>query len=117
MKIFYVMGMEDIAIVCLCAFVIFVGVAITRVGIYGEHLGRFKCVSYVQKHAERPRRHHRWLTAGMGIVLVLLGLAFLIFEWVLLHMKVWAKFNVATRWEVSTRCDWLTDFSGWRGRG
>jgi hypothetical protein len=53
----------------------------------------------------------------MGIVLVLLGLAFLIFEWVLLHMKVWAKFNVATRWEVSTRCDWLTDFSGWRGRG
>jgi hypothetical protein len=55
------------------AFVILLGVAITRVGLYGEHLGRFKFVSYVKKYAEQPSPHHRYITAGIGIVSILLA--------------------------------------------
>ncbi len=62
----YSVWMEGMGSVCLSAFLIFVGIAITRVGLYGENLGRFKLVSYVRRYAERPRRHHRYITAGMG---------------------------------------------------
>lgn len=79
--------MVDIIIYLSSAFVIFLGVAITRVGLYGEHLGRFKLVSYVKKYAEQPRKHHRYITAGGGIVFVLLGLALLIFQFVFLHLR------------------------------
>jgi hypothetical protein len=69
------------------AFLILIGIAITRVGLYGEHLGRFRLVSYVRKHAEQPRRRHRYITAGMGIVSVLLGLTFLVIQFAFLHPR------------------------------
>jgi uncharacterized membrane protein HdeD (DUF308 family) len=69
------------------AFVILMGIAITRVGLHGKHLGRLTLVSNVKKHPEPPRRHHRLITAGVGITYVLLGLAILIFQFVLLPLK------------------------------
>jgi hypothetical protein len=83
----YSIWIEGMGIVCLGALVVFLGIAITRVGLYGEYLGRFKLVSHVQKYAERPRRHHRYITAGMGVVFVLLGIVLLIFHFVLLHLR------------------------------
>jgi hypothetical protein len=67
----------------LCAFVIFLGVAITRVGLYGQHLGGLRLVSNVKKYAGAPRWQHRCMTAGCGIVMILLGAAGLIILFVL----------------------------------
>ena len=85
MRLPHAISMEDIVICCLCGFVILLGLAITRVGLYGEHLGGFKLVSYVKKHVERPRWHHRFVTMGIGIASILLGVALLVFFW--LHVK------------------------------
>ncbi len=87
MKLLYLMRMEDIAFVSVCLLVMFISVAIIRVGLYGEHLGRFKFVSFEQKYAERPTRRHRCVTAGMGLTFFLVGVAMLVFEFILLHMK------------------------------
>jgi hypothetical protein len=79
--------MVEIAFYLVGAFLIFLGIAITRVGLYGEHLGRLKLVSYVKKYPEQPSPHHRYITAGGGIVVILLGLGFVIFQFVFLNQK------------------------------
>jgi hypothetical protein len=79
--------MVEIILYLGSAFVILLGIAVTRVGLYGEHLGRFKLVSYVKKYAEQPSSHHRYITVGIGMVSILLGLGFLIFQFVFLHQR------------------------------
>ncbi len=82
-------GMEasDIVVICFGAFTIFIGAAIVRVGINGKYLGRLRLVSNVEKYREQPRRYHRCITAGGGILFILLGAASVIAEFFLLHMK------------------------------
>ena len=74
--------MGDLLIVAGSAFIILMGVLITRVGLYGEHLDRLKFVSYVKKSSEAPRLRHRYITAGLGVGIVLTGLALLILQFV-----------------------------------
>jgi hypothetical protein len=69
------------------AFLILLGVAIMKVGVQGERLGAFKLVSHVQRYPGPPRRHHRYVTVGIGILSVLVGLAFLIFQFTILRRR------------------------------
>jgi hypothetical protein len=87
MRLIYTMGTEDVAMACLYVFVIFIGAAIARVGLYGEHLGRFKLVSSVRKDPDQPSVFHRCVTVGIGIVASLSGVALLIFQFIVLNMK------------------------------
>jgi hypothetical protein len=87
MKLIHFMRVEDIVVLLVCAFVILIGVAILRVGLYGKYLGRLRLVSYVQKHAQQPSWRHRCITAGLGVVFVLLGVALLVLHLVFLHAK------------------------------
>jgi UDP-N-acetylmuramyl pentapeptide phosphotransferase/UDP-N-acetylglucosamine-1-phosphate transferase len=52
------------------------GSLIVRVAWRGEHLGRFRLVSYVRVHEGVPRRHHRVVTAAIGGMSLLIGLTF-----------------------------------------
>jgi hypothetical protein len=72
--------METLAVASLSAFVIFLGIACIRVALTGQHLGTAKLVSYVKKHPEEPRLYHRRITAGVGAVLVLIGVGFLVLQ-------------------------------------
>jgi hypothetical protein len=65
---------ETLVIVCLAGLTIFLGVALIRVGMIGPFLGRWRMVSFVKKYPDQPKLYHRWLTAGIGIVSILLGI-------------------------------------------
>ena len=67
---------ETLTIISLAGFIIFLGVALIRVGIIGPFLGRWRMVSFVKKYPDQPKLYHRWFTAGIGIVCVLLGIGF-----------------------------------------
>jgi hypothetical protein len=88
MTLIHFMGTSDIGVLCLGVLTIFIGAAIVRVGICGKYLGRLRLVSNVEKYSEQPRRYHRYITAGGGILFILLGAASMIAEFVLLHMRV-----------------------------
>jgi hypothetical protein len=63
----------DLIVFGVSVIVIFLGLAIIRVGFVGRYLGQLKMVSYVKKYSYEPRSYHRWITIGIGIVFVLLG--------------------------------------------
>jgi hypothetical protein len=63
----------DLIVLSLSVIVIFIGLAIIRVGLVGQHLDQLRMVSYVKKCSYEPRWHHRCITIGIGIVSVLLG--------------------------------------------
>jgi len=67
---------ETLTIISLAGFIIFLGVALIRVGMIGPFLGRWRMVSFVKKYPDQPKLYHRWFTAGIGIVCVLLGIGF-----------------------------------------
>lgn len=46
------------------------GIAIVRVGFFGEFLGRGRFVSWVKIHGEPPRWYHRLLTVALGAIVV-----------------------------------------------
>jgi hypothetical protein len=69
--------METLAIAALSGFVIFIGIACVRVGLVGQHLGGARLVSYVKKYPQEPQAYHRRITAGVGAVLILIGVGFL----------------------------------------
>jgi len=71
---------ETLAIVSLAGFIIFLGVALIRVGMIGPFLGRLRLVSFVKKYPDQPQLYHRWFTAGIGVVCVLLGIGFTILQ-------------------------------------
>ena len=85
MNLTYSTERADLEMIGLCAFIILIGLSIVRVGLVRQHLGRFKLVSDVRKYAEPPRQLHRFITAGTGMIFVLLGVAALIVHFVLLH--------------------------------
>jgi len=80
--------MGNTAIAGLSALVIFIGIACVRVGLIGKHLGRAKMVSYVKKHPEEPQVYHRQITVGVGALLILIGIGFLV---LLSNMLSWTK--------------------------
>ncbi len=80
--------MERFVFLGLSALVIFLGAAMVRVGVAGKYLGRWKLVSFVEKHPETPRLYHRWITAGVGAAFVLIGVGLLVF---LLNALPWTK--------------------------
>ena len=71
---------ETLTIVSLAGFLMFLGVALIRVGMIGPFLGRLRMVSFVKKYPDRPKLPHRWFTAGIGIVCILLGIGFAILQ-------------------------------------
>lgn len=66
---------EAFEMIALSALVIFLGAAITRVGLIGQHLGRLRLVSFVRKYSEPPLWYHRCVTVGIGIGAIILGIA------------------------------------------
>jgi hypothetical protein len=64
-----------IEMIALSALLIFLGAAITRVGIIGRNLGRLRLVSFVRKYAEPPLWYHRCITVGIGVGAILFGIA------------------------------------------
>ena len=79
--------MAEIIFYLGATFITLMGFLITRVGLHGEHLGTFRLVSYVKTYEEKPRLHHRIITAGSGIVLVLLGISSLIYQLAVLRVR------------------------------
>ena len=71
---------ETLTILSLAGFIIFLGVALIRVGMIGPFLGRWRMVSFVKKYPDQPNLHHRWFTAGIGVVSVLLGIGITILQ-------------------------------------
>ena len=65
--------MDTIESIALSAVLLFLGAAITRVGIVGQNLGTFKLVSFVRKYPEPPRWYHRVVTVGIGVISILVG--------------------------------------------
>jgi hypothetical protein len=57
----------------------FLGLAIIRVGLVGQHLDHLRMVSYVKKCSKEPRWYHRCITIGIGVVSVLLGTSVFVF--------------------------------------
>jgi hypothetical protein len=51
------------------------GIAIVRVGFFGEYLGRGRFVSRVQVHPEPPQWYHRFLTVALGAIVVFVASA------------------------------------------
>ena len=56
-------------------FVIFGGLAIILVGLIGRYLDRFHLVSYTMRTDMEPKPHHRCITAGLGVIILLIGTA------------------------------------------
>jgi hypothetical protein len=59
----------------LSVFIIFMGLAVVRVGLLGQHVDRFRLVSYAKNDNEPPKLHHRYITVGLGFIALLLGTA------------------------------------------
>jgi len=55
------------------------GSLLIRVALRGKYLGRCRLVSYVKVHEEAPSSVHRTVTAGIGALSVLAGLAGVLF--------------------------------------
>lgn len=51
------------------------GIAIVRVGFFGEYLGRGRFVSRVQVHPEPPQWYHRLLTVLLGAIVIFVASA------------------------------------------
>lgn len=66
------------------ALLIFLGVAIVRVGLIGKHLGSARLVSFVKKYPEAPQPRHRQITVGIGVALLLFGAGLAILQFIVL---------------------------------
>jgi len=73
----------DLILLSLSLFLIALGIAVIRVGLIGEHLGRLRLVSFVKKYPDAPRSHHRMITAGLGAIFVPLGFGFTILSFLI----------------------------------
>jgi hypothetical protein len=51
------------------------GIAIVRVGFFGEHLGRGWFVSHVQMHPQPPQWYHRLVTVALGAMVIFVASA------------------------------------------
>ena len=71
---------EHIIGIGLSAVIILGGLAIVRVGLVGQHLERFRLVSYVKKNDEKPELYHRYITVGLGLIPLLIGTALFCLE-------------------------------------
>jgi hypothetical protein len=69
----------NLVVLGLSVFMIFLGLAIIRVGLVGKYLDHLRLVSYVKKSSDEPRWYHRCITTGMGALFVLLGTGLFVF--------------------------------------
>lgn len=49
------------------------GIAIVRVGFFGEYLGRGRFVSWVKIHGETPQWYHRMVTVTLGAIVIFIA--------------------------------------------
>ena len=56
----------------ISVFVVFGGLAVIRLGKVGRYLDRFRFVSYI-KNNEEPKPFHRYATATLGLIFLIIG--------------------------------------------
>ncbi len=61
-------------LIFLSLFLVLVGIAIVRVGLQGQFLGRLKLVSQARVYPEKPQRKHRVITISLGAIAILIGM-------------------------------------------
>jgi len=57
------------------------GIAIVRLGFFGEHLGRGRFVSRIAAHPEPPEWYHRFFTVAVGAVVIFIAAAAFTLLW------------------------------------